>query len=112
MAAQYPCNSSRDVGEGDFGGSFAGKVFDLAGAGGELPFAGDESDAEAAAVGVLKLLADFFGLGEELRADPGGADCLSDFQIGGELVFVEIHDQDGGGGADFFNQAQLFERRQ
>ena len=37
---------------------------------------------------------------------------MGDFQVSRELVFVEIDDQDRGGSADFFNQPQLFERRQ
>ena len=51
----------------------ARQVFHLALAGGEFALAGDDGDAEAFAVGVLQLLAEFGRLGIDLDGEAGGA---------------------------------------
>src|SRR5947209_3668560 len=65
---QFP-NHSRNLGCWRAGLLTPSQVFYFPGIGGELVRPGDEGEPEAAALGVLQLLADFLGFGVDFDAD-------------------------------------------
>src|SRR5439155_1263797 len=90
-------------------GLSGGEVLDLAGSGVELTLAGDDGDAEAAAIGVGELLAELFRLGKDFDADSRRPKLRRQPQIVVEAVFIEVSNDYGRGRANFGDQAQLFE---
>ena len=78
----------------------------------ELVAAGDQGDAEAAAVGVFQLLAELLRVGKHLDADAGRPQRGRQPQIVVQAVLVEERNQHRGGRRNLLDHAQLFHRRQ
>src|SRR5438270_11725212 len=93
--AQNFADCGRQIsGQGGRGAFAAGEIFELAVAGGELVFAGDEGDLEAAAVGVFELVLETFWFGIKLDAQAGRSQSGSQLQIVVQPFGDEVNDED------------------